>query len=116
MIELLYKSKDGRFQAKLSGETPNIVFEQIAVFQEVFEKNNTCGLCGNTDTFFNTRKVNKSKFFEKKCNKCGAALTYHINENNVGLYTTYKDKWVKWTPNKDDDGDGEVFEEKKKSK
>lgn len=116
MLEVNYKSKDGRFQAKFSGETPNVVFEQVSVFQEVFEKNNTCGLC-NSDVYFNVRKVNKSKFYEKKCSnpKCSAAFTYHINENNAGLYSTYKDKWEKWTPGKDKEDDAEVFEDKKSS-
>lgn len=104
MLKVNYKSADGRFSAQFEGQTPNEVFEQLAMFQEVFEKHNECGLC-QSQVFFQLRKVNKSKFYEKKCSnpKCGAALTYHINDGNVGLYTTWQDKWSKYVPPKDDE-------------
>lgn len=106
MLKVNYKSSDGRFSAQFDGDTPNQVFEQLSMFQEVFEKHNQCGLC-QSPVYFQTRKVEKSKFFEKKCSnvKCGACLTYHINDGNVGLYTTWNDKWTKYVPKPKDEVD-----------
>ena len=115
MLKVNYKSVDGRFAGQFEGQTPNEVFEQVAVFQEVFERHNECGLC-QSPVYFQVRKVNKSKFFEKKCDnpKCGAAFTYHINENNAGLYSTWQDKWQKWIPGQNKEDDAEVFTNGKK--
>lgn len=109
-----YKSKDGRFTTQFSGDGLNQIFESLSKFQEVFEKNNVCKACNSANVLFNTRKVQKSKFYEKKCADCGAALTYHSNEEGGGLYTTYKDKWEKWAPGKQDDDKGEEEEAPKR--
>jgi hypothetical protein len=112
-MKVLYKSPGARFTVEFTEDAPNKLFESIARFQEVFEKNNSCLACGGEEVYFNVRKVEKSKFYEKKCAnpKCGAALTYHSNEEGGGLYTTWKDKWTKWVPTPKED-DAEVFDEK----
>lgn len=108
-IELNYKSKDGRFQVKFVEDAHNKLFEALGKFQEVFEKHNKCLVCNGEEVYFNVRKVEKSKFYEKKCAnpKCGAALMYHSNEEGGGLYTTWKDKWEKFVPKPKDDDDDE---------
>ena len=113
-MKVLYKSPGARFTVEFTEDAPNKLFESIARFQEVFEKNNACGACGTDEVYFNVRKIEKSKFYEKKCAKCGATLGYHSNEEGGGLYTTWKDKWTKWAPKPKEDGDEEVFDEPKK--
>lgn len=110
-MELTYTSLDGRFNTKLVSETEVGIVEQLVDFQNLLERNDQCGICKNEEVYFNIREVDGSRYFEKKCFKCGAALAYHQNKDKVkkgGLYTSFKDKWQKFVPKtKDEVGEDE---------
>jgi len=110
--EMVYKSAN--FTVKFTGDEKEL-FEKLASFQEVFVRNNICGKCGSDRVFFNTRDVDGNKFFEKVCDDCKHKLQYGQNKKGGTLFPKMDKGWHKWTPN-DNDGDGEVFEDKKKSK
>lgn len=102
MSKMTYKSKNGQYGVDLESETEVGLVEQLVDFQNLFERNNQCGVCKNDEIYFNIREIDGSRYFEKKCYKCGAALPYHQNKDKVkkgGLYTGWKDKWEKYTPN-----------------
>lgn len=108
-MKLQYKSIDGRFTTQFESETETGIVEQLFDFQNLFEKNTVCGLCGNEDVFFNIREGDSGKYYERKCDKCGAAFPYHVNKDKVkkgGLYFSWKDRWAKYVPKpKDEDED-----------
>jgi len=117
MAEMHYKSKDGRFATKIESESEAGTVEQLVDFQNLMERNNTCGLCKSEETFWNIREVDGSRYFEKKCSKCGASFPYHQNKDKVkkgGLYFSWKDKWEKYVPKPaDHDSDSSVKGAKK---
>lgn len=109
MAEVTYTSKDGRFSTKIVAETEVGIVEQLVDFQSLMERNNVCAVCNNDDTFWNIRVVDDgSRYFEKKCYKCGASFPYHVNKDKVkkgGLYSSWKDKWEKYVPKPKDDSE-----------
>lgn len=113
-----YKSLDGRFTTQLESELDTGIIEALFNFQNLFEKNTTCGLCGSP-ALFNIRKTKKGRYFERKCNdpKCGASFPYHAYKpevKNGGLYFKWDDRWSKYNyKQEDEDQEDEVVEEKK---
>lgn len=106
-----YTSKDGRFSTEIVEDTEVGCIEKLVDFQNLMERNNQCGLCKSEEVFWNIREVDDSRYYEKKCAKCGAALPYHCNKEKVkrgGLYFSWKDKWEKWTPKPAGEADEEV--------
>ena len=121
-IEVQYKTADGKFVTKFSGETQKDIFESVADFQSVFEGNDICqfpvgnDVCGGL-TYFNTRLVDGNNYYEKKCYNCGATLTFHqnkrvevyfLNEKTSGLVGPAKKRTIRMTT--------EVFNDTKKMK
>ena len=81
-------------------------FEQRAVIDEIV-KQDTCGKCGGKDISYNVREVDGNKFYEMKCQSCGAALGFGCHKVGGTLFPQRKDKekgwlpdsgWVKWNP------------------
>lgn len=100
MNKVTYTSGDGRFVVEFEPKGQTDLFEQLADFQAVFERNTVCGLCKSEDVTFQVRDIDGSKYFEKKCNKpgCFAAISYHQNKKGNTLYYSFKDKWAKYDP------------------
>ncbi len=119
-MEITYKSKNSQYEIKLSSETETGLIQQLVDFQNLLEKNNVCGACNSEDVFWNIRGNDDGQYYEKKCNKCYAAMPYHVNKDKVkkgGLYYSWKDKWTKYDPNAPKSAkDEEVFNEKAPAK
>lgn len=68
-------------------ESDNIkeIFSQMSTIGETFPAE-PCGLCKSAETAPNVRKVDKYTYYELKCQKCGAKLSYGQNKDGVTLY------------------------------
>lgn len=91
-----YKTADGRFEFELEGSTQKEVFKEVASLQEVFEEP-CCKLCKKTSTKLVVRKSKDKKgkpldYFERRCNACGAVLTYGVNIEGGTLFPHRKVK------------------------
>jgi hypothetical protein len=116
-MEVNYRSADGRFSTKLTGDGETAIVEALFDFYNLFEKNNVCGLCQSEDVFFNVRKVDGNTYYEKKCSTCSASLPFHQSKPNVrknGLFTKWSDQWKKWEYKPKDEDDAEDNQSKTK--
>ena len=85
-----YTSANGRISVDITADTAVGTFEQIALFQEVFEQTK-CGKCGSEDLRFNIRTSGEGdKYYELICNNCGAKLAFGCNKEGGGMYPQRK--------------------------
>lgn len=77
--------KVGNLVVVAEGETPEAVFRELAQLQGVFE-DSTCRKCDSSDLQYVVRKVEDDEFFELRCKKCGAKLTFGISKADKSLY------------------------------
>lgn len=104
-MKVQYKTGDGRLSVELEGESQRDLFEQLYRFQEVFEEPG-CGKCHSTDVRYVVRNVDDNLYYEKRCNKCGARLSFGSHKKGGGLFPKRKEGenwlpdngWVKWNP------------------
>lgn len=90
-----------------NGDTQTDVFEQLSSMQEVFGST-TCGKCKSTDVQFVVRDVDENKYFELRCKKCFARLSFGQHKKGGGLFPKRKDGdkylpdggWLKWNKEK----------------
>ena len=65
-----------------------------------------CGLCANKDTRFGVRTIDGNDYYEKRCTKCHATLSYGQMKTGGGLFPKRKrddgtwdtehQGWYKW--------------------
>lgn len=104
-MKVQYKTGDGRLSVELEGESQKDLFEQLCRFQEVFEEPG-CGKCHSTDVRYVVRNVDDNLYYEKRCNKCGARLSFGVHKKGGGLFPKRREGdnwlpdngWVKWNP------------------
>jgi hypothetical protein len=91
---------------ELDGAGQKDIFEKLSSVQEVFGES-ACGKCAGTDLRFQVREVDSNKFYEIKCNKCGAVLAFGAHKKGDTLFPKRKDSdgkflpdkgWHKWVP------------------
>ena len=86
----------------VEGESHVDVFTNMATAGEVFLSANhhKCGKCGSTDIRYVVRESGKYKFYELRCNNCGAKLTFGVKNDDSGdLFPHRKDDQGNWLPN-----------------
>lgn len=105
-MKISYTTKNGRVKAEFDSESAKDLFGEIHKFQEVFEED-TCGKCGSEDIKYIVRNVDDNQYYELRCGKCGARLSFGVNKKGGGLFPKRKDNdgnwlpdsgWVKWNP------------------
>jgi len=106
-VKVKYFTKDKRLGAELEGNSQKEIFKGLAKFQEIFDSE-PCGACGADDTFYSVRTVDNNDYYEKKCRKCGAALSYGQTKDGISLFPKRKATdgswdnvakgWHKWQP------------------
>jgi translation initiation factor 2 beta subunit (eIF-2beta)/eIF-5 len=104
-MKLTYTTKNGKIKAELEGESQKDLFSELNRFQEVFEES-TCGKCGSEDIKYIVRNVDDNQYYELRCTKCGARLSFGAHKKGGGLFPKRKDGdnwlpdggWVKWNP------------------
>lgn len=85
------------------------IFEQLHSLQEVFGQSR-CGKCGNEDSFkYVVREVDDNKFYELRCEKCRAKITFGAHKRGNTLFPKRKDDegeylpdngWLRWNKDK----------------
>lgn len=105
-MKIEYTTRNGRIKAQFENESAKELFTDINKFQEVFEED-TCGKCGCQDIKYVVRNVDDNQYYELRCSKCGARLSFGVNKKGGGLFPKRKDNdgkwlpdngWVKWNP------------------
>lgn len=84
---------------ELEGSDQKDVFEKLADVSEVFGES-VCGACGCEDVKFVVRVVDDNKFYELKCTKCGARLSFGAHKKGNTLFPKRKDNDGNWYDNK----------------
>lgn len=99
-MKVHYRSKTGRLVFEIEGGTQKEVFEGIADIQEVFEADDTCGLCKSPDIGFRVRDVQGNKYFELRCHHCYAQFNFGQSKDMKNLFPKRQDKEGNWLPNR----------------
>ena len=104
-MRVTYTTSDGRLKVEVEGQTQKGIFKRIARFNEVFEAE-PCGLCSNEDTQFSVRTIDGNDYYEKKCTKCHATLSYGQmkeggrlfpkRKKDDGTWDTEHRGWYRW--------------------
>lgn len=96
-MELIYRTRDGRYEVKLEGKTQRDLVEQLASFQEVFE-NIVATYDGvvSDKVRWQVREVDGNKFYEQVCYDDnpkirGARLSFGSHKTGGGLFAKRKD-------------------------
>jgi hypothetical protein len=66
------------------------IFEQLAGLQEIFGEGK-CGKCGDTNLRYVVRTVDDDKFYEVRCTKCWAVLTFGVKKKGNVLFPHRKE-------------------------
>lgn len=97
------KINAGGLVFELDATDEKALFEKIAHIQEIFDQ--TCGKCGSNTLKYVTRVVDDNKYYELRCKKCGAKLSYGCHKKGGTLFPKRKDDqnqyladsgWLKW--------------------
>ena len=104
-MKVNYKTRNGRINVEIEGDSQRDIFAGIARFQEVFEET-TCGKCGSDNLRFVVRNVDDNLYYELRCMDCGAKLSFGSHKKGGGLFPKMKEGynwlpdrgWVKWNP------------------
>lgn len=97
-----YKTANGRITFEVQGDTPKVLFAEIAHLQEVFEVESTCGCCQGVDIRFQLREVDKYKFYELQCQRsdCRARFSFGQSKEGGALFPKRKGEDGKYLPNR----------------
>lgn len=91
------KVKFGNFEFELEAKSERDLFETIAHTQEVFDHD--CGKCGSSDVKLMVRvDGDDNKYYEMKCNKCNAKLSFGCHKKGETLFPRRQDGEGKWLP------------------
>lgn len=94
MIEGEIKVND-KLTLKISAEGQKELFKDLSTVQEIFGEN-SCGMCGSTDIKYVVRTVDGNDYFELRCNKCGAILSFGQHKKGGTIFPKRKDADGKW--------------------
>ncbi len=94
-MQVTYKTSDGRLQVEVEGQTQKEIFKGIAEFSEIFEAE-ACGLCEDTHTQFGLRTIDGNDYYERRCVKCHATLSYGQMKAGGGLFPKRKNDDGTW--------------------
>ena len=86
-------------KVEFDGESVKDIWNQLAVFQEVFGED-TCGKCGSSNLRFVVRENDGNQYYELRCNDCGAKLSFGVNRTGGGLFPRRKSADGEWLPDR----------------
>lgn len=105
-MKVSYTTSDNRMTVEIDGKDNKDVFNQLSLFQEIYESRR-CGACDSDRVRFQVRDVQGNTYFEIKCLDCGSVLAFGQKRSDGSLFPKRKDKdgnwlpnggWVKWSP------------------
>ena len=83
---------------EIESETESQLWKDLASLQEVFGESK-CGKCGCEDLKMIVRTVDENEYFELRCTKCFARLSYGQHKKGGGLFPKRKDGENNYLPN-----------------
>lgn len=110
-MEIIMKAKykvNDKIEFELEAGGQKELFKELAVIQEIFGEN-VCGVCNQQDIKYVVRNVDDNDYFELRCNKCGATLSFGQHKKGGTLFPKRKNEdggymdnrgWYKWTGKK----------------
>lgn len=124
-MECQYRTRDGRLIFTIEGAGHKDIFESIASLQEVFESDESCGVCSRSNLRFVVRTAKKGAkeftYFELRCSDCGARFEFGQAQDMKSLFpkrnrdaqgNETEDRslpnrgWYKYTPHSESDEPG----------
>ncbi len=96
-----YKTASGRITFEVEGGNAKELFRELASIQEVFDAEQSCGVCKGTGIRFQARKVDDFDFYELTCTNptCRARFSYGQAKKGGALFPKRKDEDGHWLPN-----------------
>jgi|TARA_Y100001937_G_scaffold92455_1_gene125200 ribosomal protein L40E len=94
-MKLNYKL--GNLTVEFECDTVKEVFNQLAIYQEVFGETK-CGKCGSENLRFVVRENDGNEYYELRCLDCGARLSFGVMKKGGGLFPKRKDAEGNWLP------------------
>lgn len=85
-----YKSPNGRMVFEVEGETPKNLFRSIAELQELFETEESCGVCNSLNIRLSHRVIDNNEYFGLRC-ACGAEFSFGQKRQGGGLFPKRND-------------------------
>ena len=103
-MEAQYKTRNGRLVIKCEAEKPKDLFRQLAMVCDVFDAEDSCGLCNSKNIQFRTRAVENGEYFDLHCEACGAQFDFGQHKNGSTLFAKRRGEggslanrgWHKW--------------------
>ena len=103
-MEVQYRTKNGRFFFKIEGATHKELFKGISELQDIFEGEDTCGMCGKANIRFVVRESKKGNqvfaYYELRCSDCGARFDFGQSLVGGSLFPKRKDEEGNYKPNR----------------
>ena len=102
-----YKTRDGRMQFEVEGQTVADIFRLVGGIQDAFESDSQCGHCGCTALRYQVRTVDSYQFYELVCTDCAARLSLGQHKKGGTLFPKRRDEhgnlmgnrgWEKYEP------------------
>lgn len=106
-MKVKYKANE-KLEFEVEGSGQKELFKELSAIQEIFGEE-CCGMCKHTGIKFAVRNVEGNDYFELKCSKCGATLSFGQHKKGGTLFPKRKNEsgdympnngWYKWEPNK----------------
>lgn len=79
-----------KMTVEFEGSNQKQVFEELSSMSEVFGEQ-CCKACNSTDIRFQVRENDDNKYYELKCNACGARLSFGAHKKGDTLFPKRKD-------------------------
>ena len=98
-MKATYKSANGRLLFEVLGETTKDLFAGVANLQEVFDAEESCGCCNQTDIRYSHRTVDDYQFYELVCRACGAQFQFGQKKKGGALFPKRKAEDGSYLPN-----------------
>jgi hypothetical protein len=104
-VEANYKTADGRIVFKVAGESPKVLFKEIAAIQDLFEAESSCGCCDGTNLRFQLRTAGERgefDYYELVCKNtdCRARFSFGQSKDQKSLFPKRKDDQGAYLPNR----------------
>jgi hypothetical protein len=100
-MKCIYSTADGRLKLEVDGNTETELFQKLSKFQEVFESETKCGVCGCENLKYVVRTVDENNYYELKCTEknCRARFAFGQHKKGGSLFPKRKDKDGNWIKN-----------------
>ena len=90
-MKVSYNSTTGGFLVEVEGDVKTVV-EQLAEFNEIALADKCCGdpKCQSKNIGFHVRDIDGNKYYERRCNDCGARLCFGQTKKGGKLFPKRK--------------------------